>query len=57
MDKNKMIAEVDLRENAVLMVRDGELVKVDTPGVGFGKQVITWQNNRPAHVEISYTKK
>ncbi len=52
-----MIAQVDLTENAVFMVRDGELIKMDKPGVGFGKQVVTWQNGKPSHYEVSYTKK
>lgn len=50
-------ATVCLKENAVYMVKDGNLVKVDKPGDGFGKQVITWQEGKPTHYEISYTKK
>ncbi len=52
-----MKAEVDLRENAVYRVIDGKLEKVDKPGDGFGKQVITWQNDKPILCEISYTKR
>ncbi|QAS54624.1 DUF3954 domain-containing protein [Halobacillus litoralis] len=44
-------------ENAVYRVVDGVLEKVDTPGDGFGKQTITWQNGKPQLYEISYTKK
>lgn len=50
-------AEVDLNENAVYQVKDGELKKIDKPGDGFGKQVITWQNGKPTHYEVSYTKR
>lgn len=53
----KTTAVVDLRENAVYRVIDGEIKKVDKPGVGFGKQVITWQDDKPTHYEVSYTKK
>ena len=49
--------EIDLRENAVYRVIDGKLEKVDKPGDGFGKQVITWQNGKPIVCEISYTKR
>lgn len=56
-DSKTMKAEIDLRENAVYRVIDGRLEKVDTPGVGFGKQIITWQAGKPIHYEISYTVK
>lgn len=48
-------AVVNLEENAVYRVKDGQLEKVDRPGNGFGKQVITWQDNVPLYYEISYT--
>lgn len=50
-------AEVSLSENAVYRVIDGEIKKVDKPGVGFGKQVITWQDDKPLFYEVSYTKR
>lgn len=51
------VAKVKLDENAVYRVIDGRIEKVDKPGEGFGKQVITWQDNRPIMCEISYTKR
>lgn len=48
---------VDLTENAVYMVKDGQIQKVDMPGVGFGKQIINWQDKKPTHYDISYTKR
>lgn len=54
---DEMKVEIDLHENAVYMIREGELVKVDVPGDGYGKQVITWQGGKPTHYEVSYTKK
>ncbi len=57
LDTKKKIAEIDLNENAVYRVVDGKLDKVDKPGIGYGKQVITWQNDKPSHYEVSYTKK
>lgn len=53
----EMIAEVDLMENAVYWVKDGQLEKIPFPPTGFGKQVITWQNNKPEVWELSYTGK
>lgn len=49
--------KIDLKENAVYKVADGELVKIDTPGDGFGKQEITWQDGKPTHYEVRYTKR
>jgi len=54
---DKMVAEIDLHENAVYRVVDGKLDMVDKPGIGFGEQVIKWQNDKPLHYEIRYTKK
>lgn len=50
-------ALIDLSVNAVYRVVDGKIEKIDTPGDGFGKQIITWQNGKPTHYEVSYTKK
>ncbi|MUV39457.1 hypothetical protein JNUCC1_03335 [Lentibacillus sp. JNUCC-1] len=50
-------AEISLEEDAVYKVTDGQIEKVDTPGEGYGKQIITWQNGKPTHYEVSYTKK
>ncbi len=56
MAKN-LVTEINLNENAVYQVIDGEVEKVDTPPKGFGKQVITWQDGKPIYYEISYTKR
>ncbi|APB37962.1 DUF3954 domain-containing protein [Heyndrickxia coagulans] len=53
----QMVAQIDLMENAVYRVIDGQIKKVTTPGIGFGKQIITWQNGKPQHCEISFTEK
>lgn len=48
---------IDLQENAVYRVIDGKIEKIDVPGEGFGKQTITWQNGKPTHYEVTYTKR
>lgn len=53
----KKTEKVNLDENAVYRVKDGKLEMIDVPGEGFGKQIITWQNGKPTHYEVSYTKK
>lgn len=53
----KMTAEIDLMKNATYVVRDGELTLVDVLPTGFGKQIITYQNGKWSHYDISYSKK
>lgn len=50
-------ARINLDENAVYRVKDGKLEKVDKPVHGFGKQIITWQDDKPVVCEISYTQR
>lgn len=57
MGDNATKAVIDLLEDAVYRVVNGKLEQVDKPGDGFGKQIITWQNGKPTHYEVSYTKK
>lgn len=52
-----MKAEVSLSEDAVYKVVDGEIEALDKPGDGYGKQTITWQDGKPTHYEVSYTKR
>ncbi|MDC3414284.1 DUF3954 domain-containing protein [Terrihalobacillus insolitus] len=56
-DFEKMVAEIDLKEDAVYRIKDGKIDRVDMPETGYGKQVITWQDGKPSHYEVSYTKK
>ncbi len=51
------VAEVSLKENAVYKVVDGKIEKLDMPGDGFGKQIISWQDKKPLFYEVSYTKR
>lgn len=48
---------IDLKEEAVYQVKDGELKKVTTPLTGYGKQVITWQNGKITYSEVTHTEK
>lgn len=57
MTDDRTKAVINLLENAVYRVIDGKIEQVDKPGVGYGKQIITWQNGKPTHYEVSYTKK
>ena len=44
---DKMVAEIDLHENAVYAIREGNVFKVPTPLDGFGKQIIEWEHGKP----------
>ena len=44
-------------EQAVCLIKDGKMKLVETPQYGFGKQIITWQNGKPTHIEIQSTKR
>lgn len=57
MTDNATKAVVDLMENAVYRVVDGELEKMDKPGEGFGKLTVHWQDNKPYLYEVNYTKR
>lgn len=46
-DKKNKKAEIDLRDNRVYAVVDGELFVVPSPPEGFGKQIITWHDGKP----------
>ena len=56
-NKGDKTVEIDLKKNAVYIVKDGQLALVDTPTKGFGKQVISWQAGKPSHYEVNYSIK
>ncbi len=55
MQQNK--ATVDLREDAVLIIKNGKLKRIPKPDSGFGEQVVTWQNGKIHAEKVSYTVK
>ncbi|MCM3787471.1 DUF3954 domain-containing protein [Domibacillus indicus] len=48
----KMTAEINLMKNAVYVVKDGKLQEVAKPDSGHGKQIISWQGNKPCHAKL-----
>lgn len=50
-------AVISLLEDAVYKVVDGKIEKVDKPGDGYGRQIISWHAGKPTHYEVSYTKR
>lgn len=49
--------EVSLKEDAVLVVKKGELKVVTKPESGFGEHLITWQNGKIHTEKVSFTMK
>lgn len=52
-----MKINVDTTEDAVLIVKDGKVIKLDKPLTGYGENVVTWVNERIAADRVSYTSK
>ncbi|WP_342560648.1 DUF3954 domain-containing protein [Psychrobacillus sp. FSL W7-1457] len=44
-------------EQVVCLIKDGKMKLVESPQYGYGKQIITWQNGKPTHIEIQSTKR
>jgi len=42
----KMTAEIDLRSNAMYIVKDGQLKKIDAPPSGFGEYTTIWKDGK-----------
>ncbi|WP_121605532.1 DUF3954 domain-containing protein [Virgibacillus sp. Bac332] len=54
---NEHYADVELSEDAVLVVKNGELRKYPKPDSGFGKHVINWNDGKIVNEEVRYTLK
>ena len=52
--KMEMTAEVDLQENGVYIVKDGQVIRIPEPITGHGAQVIHWQGGKPCHGEMKH---
>lgn len=50
-------ATVDLNEDAVLVIKQGQLKRIPKPISGYGEHVITWQNGKIHAEKVSYTVK
>ncbi|TSB47186.1 DUF3954 domain-containing protein [Alkalicoccobacillus porphyridii] len=51
------MAKIDLSVNRAYIVVDGVIHHIDDLPRGFGEQVITWQNGKPVHTKVTYSKK
>ncbi|MER2169016.1 MAG: DUF3954 domain-containing protein [Psychrobacillus psychrodurans] len=56
--KKEQIKNVELPNyDALCLVKNGIIEVLEGPQSGFGKQIINWQNGKPTHIEIQFTKK
>ncbi len=49
--------EINLREDAVIVVKNGVPEVIPKPDSGFGETSITWQNGKIHAKKVSYTMK
>jgi Protein of unknown function (DUF3954) len=46
-DTENMLAEIDLKEHGIYVVRNGSMMKLDSPKSGFGTHTIRWEDFKP----------
>lgn len=49
--------EINLSEDKVFVVKNGEIKEYPKPDSGFGKQIINWNDGKIVNEEIRYTVK
>ena len=51
------ISEINLHKNAVFIVKNGKIDLIPAPQSGYGKQIISWSDQKPTHIDISSSMK
>ena len=49
--------EIDVTDNKIYVVKNGEVTPPNPPATGFGEQVITWQGGKVDRVSTTITEK
>lgn len=49
--------EIDVTDNKIYVVKNGEITPLNPPATGFGEQIITWQSGKVDRVSTTYTEK
>ncbi|PHC03870.1 DUF3954 domain-containing protein [Bacillus toyonensis] len=52
-----MKKEIDVTNNKLLVVKDGEVLSFNPPESGFGEQVVIWINGKGVHVKTTSNEK
>ncbi|MDT3494732.1 DUF3954 domain-containing protein [Bacillus toyonensis] len=48
-----MKTEIDVTNNKLLVVKDGEVLSFNPPASGFGEQVVIWVDGKVGHVKTT----
>lgn len=46
MNRSTKIVEIPLTENALFIVKDGKLTKIEAPKTGFGEYQVIWKDGK-----------
>ncbi|OTW72638.1 DUF3954 domain-containing protein [Bacillus thuringiensis serovar roskildiensis] len=49
--------EIDVTDNKIYVVKNGEVTPLNPPVTGFGEQIITWQGGKVDRVSTTITEK
>ncbi|MGE1215705.1 DUF3954 domain-containing protein [Bacillus toyonensis] len=49
--------EIDVTDNKIYVVKNGEVTPLNPPATGFGEQVITWKGGKVDRVSTTITEK
>ncbi|PED84330.1 DUF3954 domain-containing protein [Bacillus pseudomycoides] len=52
-----MKKEIDVTNNKIYIVKDGNVCPIDPPASGYGEQVAIWQNGKVVRVDTKFTEK
>lgn len=51
------IVRIDLRKNALYVVKDGKIESIEAPPTGFGEHTIVWQDGKIDYVKHGHIQK
>ncbi|PGB86950.1 DUF3954 domain-containing protein [Bacillus toyonensis] len=49
--------EIDVTDNKIYVVKNGEVTPLNPPATGFGEQIIIWQGGKVDRVSTTSTEK
>lgn len=52
----RKVEQIDLNKNAVYIVKNGEIIEIESPSTGYGSQKIIWQHGKPIRVELTVSE-
>ncbi|PHA00920.1 DUF3954 domain-containing protein [Bacillus pseudomycoides] len=52
----EMTAEIDLKENKIYVVKDGQILEIDPPSSGHGEQSFVYKNGKVTRVDERKTQ-